>query len=247
MKRYGLIGYPIAHSKSKSFFDELFIANGLHSDSYENFPLESEKQVRDFIQNEKGICGLNVTSPYKRLAYQLCDVLAVEAIETRSVNCIHFMSGKLIGYNTDVYGFVKSMERLIENRSIERALVLGTGGAASAAIFGFKTMGIDGEMLGRAGNEFYPRGYSDLTQRELSSYSIIVNCTPLGTWPNIDECPPIPYQGLHSDQILFDMVYNPEITVFMRHGISAGCTVKNGSDMLHLQALRTWEIWQGNN
>ncbi|MFM7106683.1 MAG: shikimate dehydrogenase family protein [Flavobacteriales bacterium] len=245
MKRYGLIGYPLSHSRSKVFFDELFVAKGLNDYSYENFAIESEQQVRDFIANCKGLCGLNITSPYKRLAHALCDELSNEAAETCSVNCIHFVAGRLIGYNTDVFGFVKTLEQLLVGKNVATALVLGTGGAASSAMYGFKTLGIQGKMIGRRGNEFFPNGYSDISAAELASFSIIVNCTPLGTWPNIDECPLIDYSALHKDQILFDMVYNPEITAFLGHGISAGCMVKNGMEMLKFQAMKAWEIWNG--
>ena len=244
MRRYGLIGYPIAHSKSKSFFDELFIANGLHSDSYENFPLESEKQVRDFILNEKGLCGLNITSPYKRLAHALCDELSEEAIATGSVNCIHFNSGKLMGYNTDVFGFVKSIEPIIARNTVETALILGTGGAASAALLGLTKLGVQVKMIGRSGNAEFPRGYDSLDADSLALFDVIVHCTPLGTWPGTEDKLPLPYEGLHADQFIFDMVYNPETTALMRAGIVAGCKVMNGSEMLRLQAIEAWRIWR---
>ena len=193
MRRYGLIGYPIAHSRSKSFFDELFIANELQSCNYENFSLESEKQVRDFIFNEKGLCGLNITSPYKRLAHALCDELSEEAIATGSVNCIHFKSGKLMGYNTDVFGFVKSIEPIIARNKVKTALVLGTGGAASAAMLGLMNLGVRVKMIGRRGNAEFPNGYDSLDADALALFDVIVHCTPLGTWPDIDACPPIPF------------------------------------------------------
>lgn len=243
MSRFGLIGHPLSHSKSKVFFEELFAVKGLNGYSYENFPLESEDEVRNFIQHGGNLRGLNVTSPYKQLAFHLCDSLSDEASATGSVNCIHFESGRIIGYNTDVYGFVKSIEQLLVKTNELIALILGSGGAASAAIYGLGLMGIQSKVIGRGANKFFLKGYADLSAEELSSFHIIVNATPLGTWPNIDSFPPIPYEAIHSGQVLFDMVYNPAVTAFMRYGMAAGCRVKNGSEMLHLQALKSWEIW----
>ncbi len=246
MRRYGLIGYPLSHSKSKVFFEELFVKRGLEDYSYDNFSLESETAVKSFLSIESDLRGLNFTSPYKRFAYQLCDALSPEAAETGSVNCIHFHENKIYGHNTDVYGFVKSIEPLLEFNSDLSALILGTGGAAAAAIFGLRSMGVHVKCIGRGANEFYANGYNDMSAEELSSFQVVVNATPLGTWPNIQGCAPLPYEGIHKNQVLFDMVYNPEITEFMKRGINAGCIVKNGEEMLYLQAMKSWEIWTGD-
>ena len=245
MKRYGLIGYPLSHSRSKVFFEELFLAEGIEDCSYENFSLHSDEAVKEFLRSEEGLCGLNVTSPYKRIAVGMCNEISEAAMVTGSVNCIGFNNGSRLGFNTDVFGFMQSLESLLLHRSARKALVLGTGGAASAAIYGLRLLGIEGMMIGRSSTPFFPEGYSGLGRDELSSFDIIVNCTPLGTWPDIMGLPPIPYGGIHRDQILFDMVYNPEITAFMRMGRDRGCVVKNGDEMLRLQAIRSWEIWQG--
>ena len=246
MSRFGLIGYPLSHSKSKVFFEELFALKELQGYSYENIPLASEAEVIDFMKHGGSFRGLNVTSPYKRLAFQLCDALSDEALATGSVNCIHFDSGRSKGYNTDVYGFIKSIEQFLYQPNDMSALILGSGGAASAAFYGLGLMGIRSKVIGRGPNNFFSHGYADLSEEELSSYHIIINATPLGTWPNVNAFPPIPYEAIHSRQVLFDMVYNPAVTAFMRYGMAAGCRVKNGSEMLHLQAMKSWEIWSEN-
>jgi shikimate dehydrogenase len=245
MPRYGLIGYPLSHSRSKDFFDKLFLLRGYNDCSYENFSFASDQEVIQFLEGDSGIWGLNFTSPYKRLAYSLCDELSEEAVATGAVNCMLIREGKRYGFNTDVLGFINSISPLLKGRNYASALILGSGGAASAANFGLHSLGIAAKMIGRRGNDFFPNGYNGLSSLELSKFDIIVNCTPLGTFPNIAEKPLLPYEGLHRMQLLFDMVYNPEVTAFMNCGLSVGCVVKNGFEMLELQALKSWEIWRG--
>jgi shikimate dehydrogenase len=242
---YGLIGKTLVHSFSKNFFTEKFKREGI-DDKYELFELPEIEQFRDLVDNVP-LNGLNVTIPYKEQVMQFLDEIDETAKAINAVNTVKFMrkaDGSLFlkGYNTDVIGFTESLRPLLKNYHTH-ALVLGTGGAAKAVAYALGKFGIDYKFVSREkrGDNFT---YGELDEKILQKYLLIVNCSPLGTFPNVDAAPDIPYQFLGAEHLLYDLVYNPEKTLFMKKGEAQGAVVKNGLEMLHGQALAAWDIWQ---
>lgn len=239
--RFGLVGRNISYSFSKGYFTEKFAVQGLGDHSYENFDIQSIDEFPKLIQESKDLKGLNVTIPYKEEVIPYLMKLSKNAKKIGAVNTIKISKKGLKGYNTDVYGFQKSIEPFLKKHH-KKALILGTGGASKAVAFVFDKQGISYTFVSRrpANNQFE---YNDLNEEILREYTILINCTPLGTYPNIDDKPAVPYRFLTKKHLLFDLIYNPEKTAFLKEGETQGTTICNGLRMLELQAEKAWEIW----
>lgn len=245
MQLFGLIGYPLSHSFSKGYFAEKFQKEHIEGCRYDNYPIEDISLLSGIIESNPELIGLNVTIPYKEKVLTFLHSISDEAKEIGAVNTIKInRSGKhitLSGYNTDVYGFGESLKPLLEPHHTS-ALILGTGGASKAVKFTLNKLGIDFIQVSRNRGEKI-LAYEDLSKEIIEKYKIIVNTTPLGTFPKIEEYPSLPYHYLSSQHLLYDLVYNPEVTAFLKHGLTHHCQIKNGLEMLHLQAEKAWEIW----
>lgn len=243
MERYGLIGKRLDYSFSKRFFDEKFQREEIQG-TYQNIELPNEEEVKRFLKEEAAVFnGLNVTIPYKRTVISSLDKLSEEAKVIGAVNTIKVESGKLIGYNTDAYGFQKSIKPFLRNVH-ERALILGTGGASMAVEYVLRNLGIDVYYLSRTPRGESEFGYDQANEIMMNSFKLIVNCTPIGTFPNIDEQPAIPIKFVGEDHLVIDLIYNPEQTKLLRIANEHGADTMNGLSMLQHQALKAWEIWQ---
>ena len=242
MRQFGLIGYPLSHSFSKKYFTERFKEWKLSDHNYELFSIEHIDMFPALIKTWPDLVGLNVTIPYKQKVMEYLDDLDDAAREIGAVNTIKFVGGKLIGYNSDVYGFEHSLLPMLTEGVDYKALVLGSGGAAKGITWVLRKLGIPYKIVSRKQKEGYIH-YDDIDAEVIKAHRLIVNTTPLGMTPNADSFPNLPYDELTEEHVLYDLVYNPEVTVFMQHGIDAGSQVKNGLQMLHLQADRSWEIW----
>lgn len=240
MKIYGLVGRNIDYSFSRGYFAEKFSKENLLNHEYQNFDIETIEQIDEILKN-KTIKGLNITIPYKQEIISYIDELDTTAKEIGAVNVIKIKNGKSIGFNSDYYGFYESIRPYLKEY-MDRALILGTGGASKAITHALKTLKIDFTYVSR-NPDFSEISYSQLDEYTLNSYKIIINCTPLGTYPNIDESPYIPYESITEKHLLYDLIYNPPITSFMEKGMKKGATVINGHKMLTLQAEKSWEIW----
>lgn len=244
MDKYGLIGYPLGHSFSKSYFNEKFENEGINAE-YINFEIPTLASLPEILASNPELKGLNVTIPYKEKVISYLDSISPEARAIGAVNVIRVdhkgNDTYLKGFNSDVIGFTKSIEPLLE-RFHKKALILGTGGASKAVNFGLKSLGLETVFVSR----FERPGtiqYSQITPDIIQEYNVIVNCTPCGMYPHIDECPQLPYEAMTSKNILYDLLYNPDETLFMKKGAQHGATVKNGLEMLLLQAFASWEFW----
>jgi shikimate dehydrogenase len=244
MRTFGLIGYPLSQSFSKRYFTEKFAREGIQDAVYELFPLETIQAFPDLIAQQPGLCGLNVTIPYKEAVIPFLDAMDAGAAAIGAVNVIKVEAGRLTGYNSDAHGFEVSLRRFLEKNNARpgRALVLGTGGAAKAVVWVLERLGIDSLFVSRS--EGPGRiAYTDLDAHHFEAYPLIINTTPVGMAPNMADCPPIPYHLLSAGNLLYDLVYNPEQTLFLQRGFEAGCPVVNGMEMLYLQAERAWAVW----
>jgi len=240
---FGLVGKAISYSFSRGYFAEKFKNLKLENHQYVNFDLETVDPLKQVIEARKeGLKGLNVTIPYKQEVQQFLTSIDKDAEEIGAVNTIKLNDdGTVVGYNTDVYGFKTSIEPLLKNHHT-KALILGTGGASKAVAYAFKKLGIDYKFVSRTG-KFGGFSYEDLNSEVIQEYTVIVNCSPLGTSPQIELKPNIPYEDLSSKHLLFDLIYNPSETTFLKLGKEKGAVVKNGYEMLELQAEKSWEIW----
>lgn len=245
---FGLIGFPLKHSFSKKYFTEKFAEECIVA-QYLNFEIPFVSQVMDVIQEEKGLKGFNVTIPYKQEIIPYLDELSEEANSIGAVNVVlidRTQKGKngefrLKGFNSDVFGFLNSIKPLL-NGTDKKALILGTGGASKAVAFALSELNIGYLYVSRnKSEETYT--YEELNQDIILNHSIIINCSPLGTFPNVDTCPNLPYQYITSSHLLYDLVYNPPKTLFLQKGEEKGARTKNGYEMLELQALEAWNIW----
>jgi shikimate dehydrogenase len=243
MKKYGLIGYPLTHSFSKKYFSEKFDREAISNVTYELFPIENIGFLPDLLNAEPMLHGLNVTIPYKQEVMKFLDVLSPVVKEINACNCIKIVEGKLIGFNTDVIGFEKSLKKKLKIRH-NQAIILGTGGAAKAVEYVLRKNGISYLQVSRNKSET-AISYEELTPEIISTHNLIVNTTPLGMYPAIDYAPAIPYGAISSSHYLFDLVYNPAETVFLKKGKMHGADTENGADMLVDQAEASWEIWNG--
>lgn len=238
---YGLIGYPLGHSFSKGFFTEKFQREGILAE-YRNFEIREATQLLDIVRQTPGLRGLNCTIPHKQAILPLLDELSDEAREIGAVNVIRVLpDGRLKGYNSDIIGFVDSLRPLLRDHH-RKALVLGTGGASKAIGLGLGKLGLEWKYVSRTSREGQFT-YADLTPAVVQEYEVIVNCSPVGMHPHTDACPPLPYEALTERNLLYDLVYNPKQTLFLKKGQEQGTQVKNGLEMLHLQALASWDFW----
>ena len=245
MKKYGLIGYPLGHSFSKKFFTEKFGRENLKAE-YVNFEIPEIALLADILRETENLGGLNVTIPYKEQVMPFLDEVDSEARTIGAVNVIrvsHSVEGemRLKGYNSDVTGFQQSIVPMLGEHH-KKALVLGSGGASKAVVRGLANLGIESKLVSRTRNGNC-LAYSDLTGSMLDDYQVVVNTTSLGTYPNVDDAPDIPYTCLTDRHLLYDLVYNPAETRFLKNGKMQGAQIKNGQEMLELQAMAAWEIW----
>jgi len=242
MRRYGLIGYPLSHSFSQRYFTEKFRREGITDCSYENFAIPTIDALAGVLE-EPVLRGLNVTVPYKQEVTAFLDNRSDVVTSIGACNCIRIEDGVRTGHNTDVVGFGQSLVTRLEGHH-RRALVLGTGGASKAVEWVLAKLGIDYRVVSRR-----PRsgttdlGYGQVDAALLGEYTLIVNTTPLGMYPRVEECPDLPYEALTPRHYLFDLVYNPARTLFLRKGEERGAVVENGYEMLVLQAEESWRIW----
>jgi len=243
MHQFGLIGYPLSHSFSKKYFSEKFLKENISGCDYELYELASLGDFRAWMNMIPNLKGLNVTIPYKQEVMPFLDRLDPKAKEIGAVNVIKKESnGEFVGYNSDYYGFKKSIEHFLNGANVDAALVLGTGGASKAVVVALQDLGIRCQYVSRNASE-QAIAYSDITAAVMHQYKLIVNTTPLGMYPNVDQCPPLPYECLDQSYYLYDLVYNPVETLFMQKGLSQGAKASNGLDMLIAQAEKAWEIW----
>ena len=241
MKRYGLIGFPLTHSLSQQYFTQKFIDQGIENCVYERFSIPSIVDLYDILKTHPDLCGFNITIPYKKevLAFLTERSKAVE--EVGACNCVKIIDGQLIGYNTDVIGFENSLTPFLKPTH-NKALVLGTGGAALAIVYVLQKLGIDFSYVSRTATSGHFT-YNDLDASVLASYTLIINTTPLGMFPNIEACPDIPYDLLTPAHHLFDLTYNPAVSTFLTKGMQMGATIQNGQQMFVEQAEQSWRIW----
>jgi shikimate dehydrogenase len=246
-KVFGLLGKDIEYSFSRGYFTEKFEKLGFNNHKYVNFDLQKIEEFPSVIKDGgKTLGGINVTIPYKEEVMQYLDKLDKTAKKIGAVNTIKFTKrGNLKGYNSDVVGFEKSIFPLIKENH-KRALILGTGGASKAIAYALKKNGIKFKFVSRNPKNKKEISYQDLTEKVMSKYQIIINSTPVGTSPNTDKCPDIPYQFITENHLLYDLIYNPEVTTFLSKGREQGAVIKNGYEMLQLQAEESWRIWNNN-
>lgn len=238
---YGLIGKDISYSFSAAYFARKFESLKLENHHYRNYHLDEIEEIPPILTATPGLKGLNVTIPYKEAVIPYLDEIAPEAAVIGAVNTIAFKNGKTCGYNTDSYGFEMSVTPLI-GPEVQKALVLGTGGASKAIVYTLQKMGLKVTLVSRSPGK-NRLTYRDLNTAVMAAHQLIVNCTPLGTYPEITHKPEIPYHLLSEDHVLYDLVYNPKETAFLKEGLLKGCTVSNGYEMLVHQAEKAWEIW----
>ncbi|RTL59174.1 MAG: shikimate dehydrogenase [Sphingobacteriales bacterium] len=241
MKVYGLIGYPLSHSFSKKYFTEKFQRETITDCVYENFPLENIEQLKEVLANP-GLQGLNVTIPYKEQVIPFLNEQNDVVKATGACNCIKIEKGKRKGFNTDVVGFEKSLKQFLQPHH-NKALIFGTGGAAKAVEYVLQKLGIDYLFVSRKKGTAKTISYHELKVEILQQHLLLINTTPLGMYPKVDECPDIAYDYLTPRHHLYDLVYNPEKTLFLQKGEAKGATIQNGYEMLLLQAEESWRIW----
>lgn len=247
MKIFGLIGNPLRHSLSQKYFSEKFQKELIADCVYELYPLHELNELLPLLMQNSEITGLNVTIPYKQQVIDYLDEMDGVAKEVGAVNCIRVSRRQgrpyLQGFNTDVYGFEKVIRPCLETHH-KNALILGTGGSSEAVAYVFQKLGIGFEKVSRHPKGENEVGYSCLTQEKMSHFTIIINTTPLGMFPDIEQCPPVPYDFTTNHHLLFDLIYNPAETVFMKQGRAMGAKVMSGMEMFYLQAEKSWEIWR---
>ena len=244
MDKYGLIGYPLGHSFSRNYFNEKFENEGIDA-KYINFEIPHIEDLTEILDTTPELKGLNVTIPYKEKVISYLDFISPEATAIGAVNVIKVEHKgndvKLKGYNSDVIGFTRSIEPFLEPCH-KKALILGTGGASKAINYGLKSLGLETVYVSR----FERPGtiqYDKITPEIIKEYNVIVNCTTVGMYPHTEECPELPYEAMDSHTLLYDLIYNPDETLFMKKGKEQGATVKNGLEMLLLQAFASWDFW----
>lgn len=244
MRQFGLIGYPLSHSFSEKYFEDKFTREGLTDFSYKLFPLESVTRLPGLLKEHPGIEGLNVTIPYKKQVLQYLDDRENIPEGIDACNCMRIRNGKISGFNTDIIGFEESLKRLLKPHH-KNALVLGSGGAAAAVKHVLRKLGISFRTVSRKKENTSLITYDGLDKEIIETSTLIVNTTPSGMYPNEDTFPDIPYQFLSAKHLLYDLVYNPAKTLFLQKGQERGAAIKNGEEMLVLQAEASWAIWNG--
>jgi shikimate dehydrogenase len=247
MKTFGLIGYPLEHSFSQRYFTQKFKDENIEA-RYLNFPIESIEEFPNLLEKRPDLAGLHITIPYKQQVMEYLDEVDSVAKEAGAVNVIKITwndkKPHLIGYNSDITGFSNSIEPLLQPHH-KKALILGTGGASKAVAYALKELGLLYRFVSRTPRHPSHVSYESLNEEILRDYTVIVNTTPSGMSPNTNECPTLPYNGITSKHLAFDLIYNPETTLFMQKCNEKGAVVKNGLEMLHLQAEAAWDIWNG--
>lgn len=244
MKVYGLIGKTLKHSFSQAYFSEKFEKENRNS-IFQNFELPTIDVFPELIRSNPNLCGLSVTIPYKTAIIPFLDAIDPDALEIGSVNSIRVKGGHTKGFNTDVIGFKSSIKPFLEH-GMERALILGTGGASKAVAYALRQIGLDVMFVSRTPKQGQ-LSYSDINENVIKAFRLIVNTTPLGMYPNVASCPNLPYEYLNAGHLLYDLTYNPPLTEFLRKGKERGTAVINGLSMLHIQAEASWEIWNSDS
>ncbi len=242
MRLFGLIGYPLTQSFSKKYFEEKFEKEGLTDCRFENFPISSIELLKDLVESHQHLCGLAVTIPYKKQVMPFLSSAKEIPGLLNACNCIRVQSGKLFGYNTDHIGFEKSLVNS-SGSNHKKALVLGNGGATAAVCFVLQRLGIGYQIVSRSLHANSTLTYKDLSKELMSMHTLIINTTPLGTFPDIDGYPPIPYEFITGQHFVYDLIYNPSETVFLKKAREQGAMIKNGEEMLVVQAEENWKIW----
>lgn len=248
MRQFGLIGYPLSHSFSQGYFSEKFLKENEKGLQYSNFPIATIHEFESLWKQQNNLVGLNVTIPYKKQVIPFLQHTSDVVKKISACNCIRKYNNELYGYNTDVIGFEKSLQPFLKPHHTH-ALILGTGGAAVAVEWVLQKLNIQYLFVSRnnlsqesdATAHFI--SYDTLTAELLHQYNLIINTSPVGMYPNVDQAPSLPYDALTSKHHLFDLIYNPSATLFMKKGLEQGATVQNGLEMLHLQAEESWRIW----
>ncbi|MBL7740460.1 MAG: shikimate dehydrogenase [Chitinophagaceae bacterium] len=241
MRLFGLIGYPLTHSFSKKYFSAKFEKEGIGDCRYELFSIASIDQLKEVLSQHPELTGINVTIPYKEQVLSFLDEKDEVVRKIKACNCITITTGKLKGFNTDVTGFERSLKEKLQPHH-QKALVLGTGGASKAVEFVLRKLGILFRNVSRKPS-VHNYSYEQLTPALIADHTLIINTTPLGTFPAVNEAPPLPYEALTHQHYLFDLVYNPAKTLFLQKGEEKGAVIKNGYDMLVIQAEESWRIW----
>ena len=249
MRQFGLIGYPLSHSFSQKFFTEKFLQENIINVKYDNFPIASIESFAGLWKENPNLEGLNVTIPYKKEVIPFLQHSSAVVQEINACNCIRKFNGELYGYNTDVIGFEKSLLPFLKPHHTQ-ALILGTGGASAAVQWVLQKLNIQFQLVSRNTNTIEANtemkaslSYDQLAASVIESHTLIINTSPLGMYPNTNEAPPIAYEGITAQHHLYDLVYNPIETLFMKNGLAKGATVQNGLAMLHIQAEESWAIW----
>ena len=243
-RKFGLLGRNISYSFSRDYFTRKFAALGLKEYVYVNFDLQDLSEFPELLRRERGVLGgLNVTIPYKEQVMRFLDDIDGEALQIGAVNTIKVLdNGQLVGYNTDAFGFASSLQSCLRGHE-KGALILGTGGASKAVVHVLESLGISCHRVSRGGKQAGGLSYADLNDTVMKKHEILVNCTPLGTFPDVARKPDIPYSSITPRHLLFDLIYNPEKTAFLLEGEMRGARTQNGRRMLELQADKAWEIW----
>lgn len=241
-RKYGLIGFPLSHSFSKGFFAEKFAKEHIVNTQYENYPIESVDQFHQLWQQEPQLEGMNITIPHKKAVIPFLDHTSTVVNAINACNCIRKYNGKLYGYNTDVIGFEKSLQPFLQPHH-QKALILGTGGAAAAVAWVLQKLGISFKYVSRSSNGEEVISYEALNNTILHEHLLIINTSPVGMYPHVNEAPNLNYEALTDKHHLYDLIYNPAETLFLTKGKERGASIQNGLEMLHLQAEASWEIW----
>ena len=241
MRRYAVAGFPLSHSFSPKFFSDKFLKEKIDDCIYEALPFKNINDLIFYIKTNPDLEGINITIPYKKSILQFLTEMDDVVATTGSCNCIKIHENQLFGFNTDVIGFEKSLLPILQKHH-SRALILGTGGAASSVAFVLEKLGIQYHFVSRNKTD-YTFSYGGISEEIISKHLLIVNTTPLGMYPSMDQSPDLPYHLLTSNHLLYDLIYNPEKTLFLKRGETMGCSIKNGLEMLVIQAEESWKIW----
>jgi len=242
VRKFGLIGYPLEHSFSPEYFREKFIREKISDSSYELFPIATINELHSILENNPWVIGLNVTIPYKKVVLRHLNSSVGIPQGIHACNCIKVVDGKLIGYNTDVIGFEKSLVPLLKQHHT-RALVLGNGGSAEAVVYVLKKLNIDYTLVSRELHNGSLLTYNDVTEEVIKLHSIIINTTPVGMHPMVNNCVELPYKAINKQHLCYDLIYNPTETLFLANCKAQGAIIKNGHEMLTIQAEESWKIW----
>ncbi len=245
MRHFGLLGKDISYSFSKSYFQDKFNRERIINAVYHQFDIDSLDELKNILSQYQNLIGINVTIPYKEEIISFLDELHITAKKIGAVNTIKLDKGRLIGYNTDVYGFKNALKPFLKAYHT-KALILGTGGASKAVAFVLDKLGVEYMYVSRNAKGVGILSYKDVNRIVIQNFPLIINCTPLGTFPDVEQCPKLPYHFVCNKNLFFDLVYNPTETKFMKQAKDRGAVAINGLDMLKLQAEASWKIWNTN-